>query len=148
MTLPQLAPLILRLALGLAACFHALRFLGAFTRDSAQDRVAELVAKVGAAGFQQPTVLAWATVVALALGGVGLVLGAFTRVACGLVGGVCLLGLLVRPPVWEVNGLAEADRLGLELLLAFMVISAAVFCLGPGTPSVDGHLAQRRAHAA
>lgn len=142
MTPPQLAAPLLRISLGAVALFHALRFLGAFTRDSATDRVADLASKVGAAGLQQPTVIAWVLVIALAVGGLGLLLGAFTRVANGLVFAVCVLGLLIRPPVWEVHTLSDVDRLGVELLLVLAVQSVAVHCLGPGALSVDASRAR------
>lgn len=137
MTSPQLVPPLLRVSLGVIACFHALRFLGAFSSGTASEHVGDLATKVGSAGLQEPGLVAWLAVILMAVAGLGLVLGAFTRVAAGMFFAVCLLGLAMRPPAWEVANLSDVDRLGVELLLVLMVQCVAVFNLGPGILSVD-----------
>lgn len=144
--MPQIVPPLLRVSLGGVACFHALRFLGAFSGSTASEGLADLASKVGGAGLQQPTVVAWIAVIGMALSGIGLVLGAFTRAAACLFFGVCLVGLALRPPVWEVGSISDVDRLGIELLLVLMVQCVAVFNLGPGSFSID--LSRARAASA
>lgn len=127
----DLALLILRVALGGIMLVHGLQKLGVFPGGGIQ----ETVSWMGSMGV--PAWLAYMSIAAETLGGLGLLIGLFGRLAAfGVAVNMAVAAYLVH---WQ-NGFFNAD-MGIEFPLALFAMATALMMSGMGGISVDAKLA-------
>jgi putative oxidoreductase len=136
-TSDSLAPVFLRLALGVMILPHGLqKTLGWFGGYGFTGSMGYLTNTVGA-----PWILALLAILAESVGGVMLILGLGTRVAALGVGGVMLVAATQHwPHGFFMNWFGQQKGEGLEFFILALGIAAALIVQGGGRASVDARL--------
>jgi putative oxidoreductase len=125
------APVIARLLVGIVMAAHGFEKLTDMTPAGfGEGMLAEL-------GVPAPVLFAWLVTIAELVGGIALIVGAFTRIAALANIGV-LLGalLLVKVDIGLIAPMG-AEMPGAELEFGLLAGLLAVLFLGPGKPSID-----------
>jgi putative oxidoreductase len=127
--LSSLAPVVLRVAVGVVMAAHGLQKLqGGPAEGFGQGMLG------GMLGLPAPELLGWLVTIAELVGGILLIFGLLTRLATIPLIAV-LLGAIAL--VKADMGLIVDDGAGAELDLALLAGLVAVLLLGPGRPSLD-----------
>lgn len=125
--LTPLAPLVLRLIVGVVMVAHGLQKLTGGPAAFGEGAIAALE-------LPAPALLGWLVTLVELLGGIGLLLGLFTRVAAL---GIAALMVGTTVLVKRDAGLIGAEGAGAELDLLILAGAVALALTGPGQPSVD-----------
>ena len=126
----DIAPLLLRLVVGAIFLAHGWqKFVGG---------VPGVEAFLGGMNFPMPGVLAVLLIAAEVIGGLFLILGAFTHLTAKVLAFVALVALVA---VHLPNGFTGPG--GYEFILLILVSTLSVLITGPGKYSVDGMLRKR-----
>ncbi len=138
-TSDSLAPLFLRLALGVMILPHGLqKTFGWFGGYGFQGTMGYLTNTFGA-----PWIFALLAILAESVGGVMLILGLGTRLAALGVGGVMLVAATQHwPHGFFMNWFGAQKGEGLEFFILALGIAAALIVQGGGKASVDARLAR------
>lgn len=122
-----LAPLVLRLIVGVVMAAHGLQKLSGGPAAFGEGAIAPL-------GLPAPALLGWLVTLVELGGGIALLLGVVTRIAAlGIAGLLVGVVLLVKRDV----GLIATEGAGAELDLALIAGAITLALTGPGFASVD-----------
>jgi putative oxidoreductase len=135
-TTVSIALLLLRLSLGITMLVHGLQKLGVQLGPGSSPSLADTIHKISG---MFPEWLAYMSVAAEVLGGLGLILGLFGRVAAF---GVAVNMLVAILKVHLPNGFFNADK-GFEWQMSLVAIALALMLTGMGAYSIDAYLARR-----
>ena len=135
-TTVSIALLLLRLSLGVTMLVHGLQKVGLQLGTGSSPSLADTIHKMSG---MFPEWLAYTAVAAEVLGGLGLIVGLFGRVAAfGVAVDMVVAILKVHLP----NGFFNADR-GFEWQMSLVAMALALLLTGMGAYSIDALIARR-----
>jgi putative oxidoreductase len=137
----SLAPLVIRVTVGVIFLLHGLSKFGLFGGGGIEG----VVGMFGGMGMPLPGVTAPLVAVVEAVGGLALILGIGTRIAALLLSVVMLVAIVAVKLPMAPNPIAAAGPMpGYELDLALLAGLVALIILGAGTASLDRNLIKQR----